>query len=185
MVNGPDEIRRVRAVLEELAAVAPAQERPQLGVMVETPAAAMLAEDICEVADFLSIGTNDLTQYTLAMDRTHPDLASQLDGLHPAVLRLIARVTTAAHARTRPVAVCGGLASDPEAAPLLVGLGVHELSVVSATIPRLKSVLRATTIERCEALAKRALALDSAAAVRSLIGSRGVKIDVLRPEVKP
>jgi phosphoenolpyruvate-protein kinase (PTS system EI component) len=148
MVNGPDEIRRVRAVLEELAAVAPAQERPQLGVMVETPAAAMLAEDICEVADFLSIGTNDLTQYTLAMDRTHPDLASQLDGLHPAVLRLIARITSAARARTRPVAVCGGLASDPEAAPLLVGLGVHELSVVSATIPRLKSVLRATTVER-------------------------------------
>ena len=87
--------------------------------MIETPAAALLADRLAAVADFLSIGTNDLTQYTLAMDRGHPQLAARLDALHPAVLRLIAARAQAAHAHGRPVAVCGGLASEPLAAPLL------------------------------------------------------------------
>jgi phosphocarrier protein FPr/phosphocarrier protein len=172
MVNEPDEIRSVRALLDEIGAQTGGRAAVSLGVMVETPAAAMLAERICEVADFVSIGTNDLTQYTLAMDRTHPELAARLDGLHPAVLRLIGRTADAARARNRLVAVCGGLASDPAAARLLIGLGVQELSVVPGSIPRLKAAIRASSTGQCRELARRALGLDSAAAVRALLAAQ-------------
>ena len=169
MVNEPSEILRVHALLEDVAVQLAVTDRPALGVMVETPAAAVIADRICEVADFVSIGTNDLTQYTLAMDRTHPDLAAEFDGLHPAVLRLIAAIAGAAVARGRPVAVCGGLASDPIAVPLLLGLGVRELSVVPRAIPHIKALIRDSVMMRCVELAERALALSSAAAVRALV----------------
>jgi multiphosphoryl transfer protein len=169
MVHEPAEILRVRALLEELAGQLGVADRPALGVMIETPSAAVIADRICEVADFVSIGVNDLTQYTLAMDRTHPDLAAQLDGLHPAVLRLIAGTAAAAIARGRPVAVCGGLASDPIAVPVLLGLGVQELSVVPGAIPHIKALIHATAMTQCRELADRALALSSAAEVRALV----------------
>jgi phosphocarrier protein FPr/phosphocarrier protein len=172
MVNEPDEIRRVRGLLDEVIAQTGGHASVSLGVMVETPAAAMLAEQICGVADFVSIGTNDLTQYTLAMDRTHPELAARLDGLHPAVLRLIGRTADAARKRDRLVAVCGGLASDPAAARLLIGLGVQELSVVPGVIPRLKAAIRHSTTDECRELARHALELDSAAAVRELLAAQ-------------
>ena len=136
--------------------------------MIETPASAILAERIAAAADFLSIGTNDLTQYTLAMDRGHPQLAARLDALHPAVLRLIARTAEGAAAHGRQVAVCGGLASEPLAAPLLVGLGVHELSAVPAVIPQLKARIASLSLGDCRALAEKALQQRSAAAVRTL-----------------
>ena len=168
MITDVEEVRRVRALLEELAA-AGGVAMPQLGVMIETPAAALLAERLAAVADFFSIGTNDLTQYTLAMDRGHPQLAPRLDALHPAVLRLISITTQAGRARGRQTAVCGGLASDAQAAPLLVGLGVEELSAVPAVIPQLKAVLAAVTLDECRALSARALAAEDAAAVRALL----------------
>jgi multiphosphoryl transfer protein len=169
MIAEPGEVLAVRALVDELAARLGIGERPALGVMVETPAAALLAAQICEVADFVSIGTNDLTQYVLAMDRTHPELAARLDGLHPAVLRLVASSAAAAAARGRPVAVCGGLASDPLAVPVLLGLGVHELSVVPGLIPRIKARIRDCSMARCRELAERALSLASAAEVRALV----------------
>lgn len=169
MVHEPAEILRVRDLLEDLARQLGLADCPALGVMVETPSAAVIADRICEAADFVSIGTNDLTQYTLAIDRTHPSLAVQLDGLHPAVLRLIAATTAAALARGRPVAVCGALASDPMAVPVLLGLGVQELSVTPGAIPHLKAQIRACTITQCRELADRALTLPSAAAVRALV----------------
>jgi len=172
MISAVAEVRAVRAILDELVAALGLRERPKLGVMIETPAAAMLADQICGVADFVSIGTNDLTQYTLAMDRTNPALASQLDSLHPAVLRLIAQTATAAQRCKLDVAVCGAIASDPGAAPLLIGLGVRELSVVPGVIARLKAVVRSVTSDECRRLAARALELDSAAAVRALLASR-------------
>jgi len=174
MVHEPAEILRVRALLEEIAGRLGIDDRPALGVMVETPSAAVIADRICEAADFVSIGTNDLTQYTLAMDRTHPDLAAQLDGLHPAVLRLIAGTAAAAVARGRPVAVCGSLASDPVAVPLLLGLGVQELSIVPGAIPHIKALVRNCTLTQCRELAGRALALSSAAAVRDLARAAAV-----------
>jgi len=169
MVNEPAEILRVRALIDELAGRSGGTARPMLGAMIETPSAAVIADRICEAADFVSIGTNDLTQYTLAMDRRHPDLAAQLDGLHPAVLRLIGTTAAAAIARARPVGVCGGLASDPAAVPLLLGLGVQELSVVPAAIPQIKALIRGRTLAQCRSLAQRALGLASAAEVRALV----------------
>ena len=145
--------------------------RPQLGAMIETPAAAMLSDQIAGAADFLSIGTNDLAQYGLAMDRGHAELAARIDGVHPAVLRLIEATTRGASTRGKPVAVCGGLASDPEAVPLLLGLGVVELSVVPGQIPRLKALIRTLTLDRCRELARRALGLATAAEVRALVTS--------------
>jgi phosphoenolpyruvate-protein kinase (PTS system EI component) len=168
MITEVAEVVAVRAVLEELRAELGVTRATELGVMIETPASALIAERLVEVADFLSIGTNDLTQYTLAMDRLHPQLAPRLDALHPAVLRLIAGAATAAVQRGRMVAVCGGLASEPLAAPLLVGLGVHELSAVGAVIPRLKACLSRVTLEQCRALARAALLAADASAVRTL-----------------
>jgi len=168
MITDVDEIHAVRALLEEERRELGRSAPIPVGVMIETPAAAVLAERIAAVADFLSIGTNDLTQYTLAMDRGHPQLAHRLDALHPAVLRLIALTVEGARAHGRHAAVCGGLASEPLAAPLLVGLGVHELSAVPAVIPQLKERIGRTSLEACRALAQQALRQETAAAVREL-----------------
>lgn len=170
MITDPEEVRAVRAHIDEAMASHPG-ERIELGVMIETPAAAMLAEALAREADFLSIGTNDLTQYTLAMDRTHPELAARVDALHPAVLRMITRVAEGASAFGRPLAVCGGAASDLLAVPILIGLGVRELSVVPAIVPRVKARVRALTLPGCRALAARALGEESAESVRALAAS--------------
>jgi phosphocarrier protein FPr/phosphocarrier protein len=169
MISSVEEIRTVRAMLDEARRELGRAEPIEVGAMIETPASAVLAERIAAVADFLSIGTNDLTQYTLAMDRGHPQLAHRLDALDPAVLRLIALTAAGGRAHGRHVAVCGGLASEPLAAPLLVGLGVQELSAVPAVIPKLKLRLSAVSLADCRALAAEALSLESAAAVRELI----------------
>ncbi|MGH8201970.1 MAG: phosphoenolpyruvate--protein phosphotransferase [Steroidobacteraceae bacterium] len=168
MITDVAEIRSVRAMVEEARAAIGRHEPIEVGVMIETPASALLAESIAVEADFFSIGTNDLTQYTLAMDRGHPELAARLDALHPAVLRLIARTAEAARARKRMVAVCGGLASDPVAAAVLIGLGVHELSAVPSVIPRMKALIRRLTLADCADLARQALEQGSAEAARAL-----------------
>jgi phosphocarrier protein FPr/phosphocarrier protein len=168
MITDVAEIRSVRAMVEEARTGIGRPEPIEVGVMIETPASALLAESIAVEADFFSIGTNDLTQYTLAMDRGHPELAARLDALHPAVLRLIARTAEAAQSRQRMVAVCGGLASDPVAAPILIGLGVHELSAVPSVIPRLKALIRKLTMTDCTSAARQALEQSSAEAVRAL-----------------
>jgi phosphoenolpyruvate-protein phosphotransferase len=170
MITDIEEIRTVRHMIGSLSA--PGATQPLLGAMIETPAAAMLADHIAREVDFLSLGTNDLAQYSLAMDRGHAELAARIDGLHPAVLRLIDATCKGATVHGCPVAVCGGLASDPVAVPLLVGLGVTELSVVPALIPELKRLIRGLSLATCRALATRALACESAAQVRDLV--RGV-----------
>jgi phosphoenolpyruvate-protein phosphotransferase len=168
MITDVAEIHAVRAVLEEVCRELGIREALSVGVMIETPASAVLADRLAAAADFLSIGTNDLTQYTLAMDRGHPQLAARLDALHPAVLRLIARTAEAARAHGRHAAVCGGLASEPLAAPLLIGLGVHELSAVPSVIPQLKARIASVSLGDCRALAQRALEQPGAAEVRAL-----------------
>ncbi len=169
MICGLGEIRAVRAVLDEVRAALGARHAPPIGIMVETPAAALLAGELAAEVDFFSIGTNDLSQYTLAMDRGHPQLAAQLDALQPAVLRLIRLTVDAANRHGRPVSVCGGLASDPTAIPVLLGLGVRELSAVPALIPRLKRLIRGLDIARCRRLAESALKQIDARAVRDLL----------------
>jgi phosphocarrier protein FPr/phosphocarrier protein len=174
MITDVEEIRTVRGVIEEISADLGQPASIQVGVMIETPASAVLAEQIAREVDFLSIGTNDLTQYTLAMDRGHADLAARIDGLHPAVLRLIAMTCEAANKHQRLIAVCGGLASDPAAVPVLLGLGVGELSVVPSMIPQLKQLIASVTLDQCRALAQRALQLESAEAVRGLLSQRAL-----------
>jgi phosphocarrier protein FPr len=164
------ELRDVKAILAEEAAglgVPPVRT----GIMVEVPAAAIMAAQFAREADFFSVGTNDLTQYTLAMDRGHPKLAPHVDGLSPAVLRLIAHTVAGARSAGRSVhvGVCGGIASDPAAVPILLGIGVDELSVSLPAIPAVKAQVRTLSLDACRALAERALAADSAADVRALV----------------
>lgn len=168
MITDPAEIRAVRRMLDEVRRELGIASAVEVGAMIETPASAVIAGRIAREVDFLSIGTNDLTQYTLAMDRGHAELAHRIDGLHPAVLNLIAMTVDAASEHDKLVAVCGGLASEPAAVPILIGLGVRELSVVPTLVPQLKSLIRTVTVDACRALAERALAMDTAEAVRAL-----------------
>jgi phosphocarrier protein FPr len=140
----------------------------QTGIMIEIPSAAMQAESLAAQVDFFSIGTNDLTQYTLAADRGNPALGSYQDALHPAVLRLMAQVIAAGRAHRRMVAVCGEAAADEVAALIFVGLGVEELSMSQTQIPHIKSTLRTVKATLLEELARRALLCDSANEVRQL-----------------
>lgn len=144
----------------------------QVGIMIETPAAALIADRLARDADFLSIGSNDLTQYTLAMDRTNPRLAPQVDALHPAVLRLIERTVAGARAHKRWVGVCGGLASDLAAVPVLLGLGVDELSADLAMLPAVKARVRTLSLEECRKTALAALDANDAAEVRAMVSAR-------------
>jgi phosphocarrier protein FPr len=144
----------------------------QIGIMVETAAAAMLADRFAREADFFSIGTNDLTQYTLAMDRTNPRLAPQVDALHPAVLRLIERTVAGAHAHGRWVGVCGALAGDLAAVPVLVGLEVDELSADVPIVPAVKARVRTLSLDECRKTARLALDADDGAAVRAIVERR-------------
>jgi multiphosphoryl transfer protein len=169
MVTDLSEILAVRRVIDELAAELRLKGRVSLGAMIETPSAALTAAVLIQAVDFLSIGSNDLTQYTLAMDRGHAELARRTDALHPAVLQLIAAAAIAGDAAGKLVAVCGGVAADRTAVPILLGLGIRELSVVPAAIPALKRQIGGLRIEECRELAQRCLHLGSAAEVRSLI----------------
>jgi len=168
MVASLDELMAVKAMIAEVRAELGVTRPIPVGVMVETPAAAVTCDILCAEAEFISLGTNDLAQYTLAMDRGNPLLAAEVDGLHPAVLRLIAQSAEGARAKGRPVSVCGGLASDLAAAPILIGLGVASLSASSAIIPELKALVRTLTMDDCKALASAAVAQSSAGAVRAL-----------------
>jgi phosphocarrier protein FPr/phosphocarrier protein len=177
MITDLDEIRTVRRMLEEVRRELAVTTPVQLGAMIETPASAVTADLIAREVDFLSLGTNDLTQYTLAMDRGQAELASRIDGLHPAVLRLISMAGEAANKHAKQAAVCGGLASDPEAVAILIGLGITELSVVPAMIPQLKHLIGALTMDGCRALSQQALGQESAQAVRALV-SRATPADL-------
>ncbi|WP_297512206.1 phosphoenolpyruvate--protein phosphotransferase [uncultured Caulobacter sp.] len=173
MVASLDELRAVRAVLDEAKREMGVVERVELGVMIETPAAAVTADLIAAEADFLSIGTNDLTQYVLAMDRGNPELAARIDALHPAVLRMIDQTCRGAARHHRWVGVCGGLASEPAATPILLGLGVTELSTTAAIAPEIKARVRSLCLDACRDLAARALDQTSPEAVRALVKAFG------------
>ena len=166
MVATVDEYRRARAVLDELRAGTSVEL--EVGVMIEVPAAALLAERLAPEVDFFSLGTNDLTQYTMAAERGNAAVARLADGLHPAVLRLIQSVAEAAKDHGKWAGVCGELASDPEAVPVLVGLGITELSANAPAIPAVKEAVRDVDMETARDLAERALELPSGGEVRAL-----------------
>ena len=175
MVKDIAEFRQAKAIYDRLLAEIPATERAsdvQLGVMIEVPSSALLAPSLAAEVDFFSVGTNDLTQYTLAIDRGHPELSAQADGLHPAVLRLIQITVDAAHAQGKWVGVCGELASDAMAVPVLVGLGVDELSVSARQVPMVKARLRDIDLAEAQAQAELALAQATSEAVRDALEAR-------------
>ncbi|MNS18954.1 Phosphoenolpyruvate-protein phosphotransferase [compost metagenome] len=172
MVSQLSELRLARQMLEEEALALGLKALPKLGIMIEVPSAALMADLFAPEVDFFSIGTNDLTQYTLAMDRDHPRLASQADSFHPSVLRLIASTVKAAHAHGKWVGVCGALASETLAVPLLLGLGVDELSVSVPLIPAIKAAIREVELSDCQAVAHQILGLESAEQVREALSSQ-------------
>jgi multiphosphoryl transfer protein len=167
MITDIGEWRAARAMVREVAAEAGVAEL-EIGLMIEVPAAALLAGVFALEADFLSIGSNDLAQYTLAMDRTHPVLASRADALHPAVLNLIAQTIGAAHREGRKVGVCGELGCDSVAVPILVGLGVDELSVNVPAVASVKAQIRSLSFEDAKQTAARALQCVTAEEVREV-----------------
>lgn len=168
MVSDVGEVRQARALVEELRRELNAPP-VQIGIMIEVPSAALLADRIAPEVDFFSIGTNDLTQYTLAVDRANSALAARHDGLHPSVLRLIAHTIDAAHRYGKRADLCGELGSDPVAIPILVGLGMDELSVSIPAVPVVKAQIRTLTMADLQPLARRALDCSTAQEVRELV----------------
>jgi phosphoenolpyruvate-protein phosphotransferase len=183
MVAAVAEVRAARAMLEECRAELSAERRPvaeemEIGIMVEIPAAALMADHLAAEVDFFSIGTNDLSQYTLAADRTNAQVAPMATGFQPAVLRLVRDVIAAAHARGKWVGLCGELAGEPLAVPILLGLGLDEFSMNPPAIPLAKQIIRALTLEEAREVAQAALELDSPDAVQALVRKRVLAANV-------
>jgi phosphoenolpyruvate-protein phosphotransferase len=172
MIATLDELRQCKQLL--------AQQRPadappvQVGIMIEVPSAAIMAEKFAREADFFSIGSNDLSQYVLAMDRNHPQLGRRADALDPAVLHLMAGAVRAAHAHGRQIGLCGALASDLQALPLLLGLEIDELSVSVPAIAAVKARIRQLSQSQCRQLADEALQQSGAAQVRACLARAGM-----------
>lgn len=179
MVADVEEIRQARQWVEKAHTELKDGNRShawpvELGIMIEIPSAALLSPVLAQEVDFFSIGTNDLTQYTLAAERGNPALYHLADGLHPAVLKLISQVVEASHQADKWTGICGELGGDPEATAILVGLGVDELSLNPAGIPLIKSTIRSLTMENARALASQALQCRTSAEVRKLVRESGL-----------
>jgi phosphotransferase system enzyme I (PtsI) len=177
LVTSVDEVRAARALMDEAARELKERKMPhradvKFGVMIETPAAAMAADTFVDDVDFFSIGTNDLTQYTLAVDRGNASLASRFQPLHPAVLRLIQRTVQVANAHRLDVAVCGEMASEPLMAFALVGLGLRQLSVAPHSVGRVKRIIRSIRATAATAAADEALRCGSGEAAEALLRQR-------------
>jgi phosphocarrier protein FPr/phosphocarrier protein len=172
MIADVEEVRTVRKMVDEEKAKLGIAAKVEFGIMIEVPSAAVMANELASETDFFSVGTNDLTQYVLAMDRMNPALARYVDALHPAVLRLIKTAADGAHAHGRWIGVCGALAAAPLAAPVLVGLGVTELSGTAKAVPQVKAMLRKVTEAECREAAEEALAQKTAADVRAALAAR-------------
>ena len=170
MIAAVDELRRAKQIVEEERLALDA-EPLSIGMMIEVPAAVLNVETFAKEVDFFSIGTNDLTQYIMAADRGNAALAALSDGLNPAVLKAVKMTVEGAQSCGKWVGVCGGLAAQEAAVPLLVGLGVSELSVPPAAIPAVKAQIRALDFKKCQALADKAVLMQSAAAVREVVKS--------------
>ncbi len=175
MISCTTEVERVsnllNAIIAEETATTGLQKPMKIGAMIEIPSAALIAPQLATLVDFFSIGTNDLAQYTLATDRTNASVAALADPLHPAVLQLIKRTCDAADAAQIPVSICGELSGDPTAVPLLIGLGLRELSAPLPAVPLVKEAVRTCTLANGRRLADLALACADAAEVRQLLAT--------------
>ncbi|MEI8191526.1 MAG: putative PEP-binding protein, partial [candidate division NC10 bacterium] len=176
MVSALREIQEARRVFQQAAQELTAEgvqlpKKIEMGIMVEVPAAALTLDTLLDEADFVSIGTNDLIQYVLAVDRVNEDVAHLYDPFHPAVLKLLRDIVETAHRRAKTVSVCGEMASDPKAAPLLVGLGVDSLSVSARMFLRIKQIVRRLNMGRTREAVRAALGQVDSDAVRKTIMS--------------
>ena len=175
MVTNVAEVRDAREIYERVArrlrrrGERLAEKLPPLGIMIETPGAALAADALALEADFFAIGTNDLTAYTLAVDRGNADVADLYDPLHPAVLRLVQFATEAALRMRMPVSVCGEIAGNASLTPLLLGLGLRSFSVNASAVPRVKQMIRSVDIDNCARFARRVMEQSSLASIRTLI----------------
>ncbi|TEW55524.1 phosphoenolpyruvate--protein phosphotransferase [Psychromonas sp. RZ22] len=167
MIAKISEWHRAKDLAELVRAELNAPKLP-LGIMIEVPSAALVADNLAKEVDFFSIGSNDLTQYTLAMDRLNPHLCNAADSYHPGLLRLIKMTVDAADANGKWVGVCGNMAADPKIACLLVGLGVHELSVSPVNVPAVKNILRSVSFEKLQKKAQKALNMCSSESVMEM-----------------
>ncbi|WP_068081195.1 phosphoenolpyruvate--protein phosphotransferase [Polycladidibacter stylochi] len=170
MISALDELMAVKALVREEEKKM-GVEPVEIGIMIEVPSAALMADKLAAEVDFFSIGTNDLTQYVLAIDRGHPALAKRANPLHPSILRMIDMTVKAAKAHGKWVGVCGGLASQIEAVPVLVGLGVHELSVSVPALAEVKHRIRELSMKECQALANKTIDCADTADVKELLKS--------------
>ncbi|CAH2600903.1 Phosphoenolpyruvate-protein phosphotransferase [Rhodovastum atsumiense] len=179
MVTTVGEVRAAREVYERVVRrLRRRGERlpdpiPPLGIMIETPGAALSADALALEADFFAIGTNDLTMYTLAVDRSESDVASLYDPLHPAVLRLVQFATEAALRIRKPVSVCGELAANPRLTPLLLGLGLRSFSMNASAVPRVKQAVRAVSIDDCARFARRVMEQSDPVKIQALVMGAG------------
>jgi phosphoenolpyruvate-protein phosphotransferase len=182
MVSGLTELNLARACLKRARSTLAKQgktycKRPQVGIMVEVPSAALMANQLAHHVDFFSIGTNDLSQYTLAADRTNAEVAHLADAFHPAVLSLISRVIEAAHNLGKWVGLCGELAGDPLATPVLLGMGLDEFSASPKSIPFVKQSIRRFTLAEGRGIAEEVIELEDAKQVREYLIKRATKKD--------
>lgn len=182
MISGMEEVRTAKALLEEvklelLASGTSFDSEIQVGVMIEIPAAVTLADLLAREVDFFSVGTNDLIQYTLAIDRCNEQLSHLYQPLHPAVLRSLRRIVQAAHGAGIPACLCGEMAGDPLYLPVLLGLGFDELSMGAGSILRVKQILRRCTLERAARIAEGCFAFSTAAEVEMYLKSQ-ITMDV-------
>ena len=174
MVATVEEVRRARAILDlcrqELTSEGVSvTEHMDIGIMIEIPAAALMADQLAKEVDFFSIGTNDLSQYTLAADRTNANVADLASGFQPSVLRLIKMVIDAAHKEGKWVGMCGELAGEPLAIPILLGLGLDEFSINPPAIPIAKQIIRSLSMEQSKVIAKTALQMENSEQIKALV----------------
>ncbi|WP_415558711.1 phosphoenolpyruvate--protein phosphotransferase [Gluconobacter sp.] len=175
MVTSADEVIEAREIYDKVARrlkrrqIVLPDPLPPLGIMVETPAAALTANTMAQHADFMALGTNDLTMYTLAVDRADSMVADRYSPLHPAVLQLIALTAESALRAHRPISVCGEMASDPRVVALLIGLGLRSFSMNSASLPRVKRLIRTLKMEDCDHLRRHVMMETDLASIQSLI----------------
>ena len=174
MISGVAELRAAKAVVDEVKLELQQEgqafdEHVKLGIMIEMPSAALSAAFLAEECDFFSIGTNDLIQYTMAVDRVNEYVSYLYEPLHPSLLRLLGEVARAAQAAKIPVAVCGEMAGEPMIAPVLIGLGIRELSMSAVSVPEVKALIRATRTPEAEALVQRISRLGTAAEIRAMV----------------
>jgi phosphotransferase system enzyme I (PtsI) len=176
MISGVQELRAVKAIVDDVkmelrTAGVDFDEQIKLGIMIEMPSAALTADLLAKECDFFSIGTNDLIQYTMAVDRVNEYVSYLYEPLHPALMRLIAMVVDAATAAAIPVTVCGEMAGEPMIASILVGLGIRELSMSAVSIPEVKDAVRQMALEDTQRLVARVRTVSTSAEVRAIVSA--------------